>query len=96
MAISKETRAAIIAESSDFTYAELAERHGCSRSSVQRIVPNVTPVENPMRWHAERKRKVFEKLRARALHAQRSCCNEPARPPFQKFLINARTTHFQP
>jgi transposase-like protein len=38
MAISKETRAAIIAESSDYTYAELAERHGCSRSSVQRIV----------------------------------------------------------
>jgi hypothetical protein len=38
MAISKEVRAKIVEQASDYTYAELAEMHGCSKSSVQRIV----------------------------------------------------------
>jgi hypothetical protein len=38
MAISKEVRAKIVEQASDYTYAELAEMHKCSKSSVQRIV----------------------------------------------------------
>lgn len=38
MAISKEVRAKIVEQASDYTYAELAEMHNCSKSSVQRIV----------------------------------------------------------
>jgi transposase-like protein len=38
MALSAETRQAILAESDQYTYAELAAKHGCSKSTVQRLV----------------------------------------------------------
>jgi hypothetical protein len=46
MALDEEVKKAILAESSDFTYQELATRHGCSKSTVQRLVSrNVAPSE---------------------------------------------------